>query len=150
MKPLIWFLCLFFSTSVTLASLGDGADSIESDRKALDGVAKATAAASDGSYTVQEMESNGNTIREYLTPDGKVFAVTWRGIKRPDLSVLLGSYFVEYTSADAKRTKSFGRQPVNIKTSHIVVRNGGHMRDLRGRAFVPNLVPAGVKVETLP
>ena len=151
MKPRYWFLCLSVLISARAsAALGDRESSVESDRKILQATAKATAASADASYTVHEMDSNGNTIREYVTTDGVVFAVTWQGIKRPDLSVLMGAYYSEYNSADQKREKSVGRQPVSVKTTNVVVRNAGHMRDIRGRAFVPNLVPAGVNVESLP
>ena len=41
-----------------------------------------------GSYSVQESTLGGVAVREYVLPNGVVFAVTWRGIKHPDLSLV--------------------------------------------------------------
>lgn len=145
-----FFLVLFLFPTVVVASLGGKSSSVENDRASLKATARASSAESSDLYSVQEMDDSGVTVREYLTKDDVVFAVTWRGIRKPDLSILLGSYYVEYQNADQARAKSVGRQPVNLKTTNIVVRRFGHMRDLRGRAYVPDLVPQGVNVEALP
>ncbi len=134
----------------SIAALGDRVTSIAIDRTALGATQKAVQKSAFG-YTSHEMIANGNIVREYVSGDGIIFAVTWQGTKRPDLSVLLGAYFEEYSSEDAKAPKSaVSRQPLSIKTSDIIVQHTGHMRDLRGRAFIPSLVPEGVNVEVLP
>src|SRR5690242_6741747 len=43
-------------------------------------------------YSVHTISTPIATIREYVDNNGNVFAVSWRGIRRPDLSVLLGSF----------------------------------------------------------
>lgn len=145
-----FFLILFLFPAAAVASLGGKSSSVENDRASLKATARASAAESNALYSVQEMDDSGVTVREYLTTDDVVFAVTWRGIRKPDLSILLGSYYVEYKKADQARAKSVGRQPVNLKTANMIVRRFGHMRDLQGKAYVPDLVPQGVNVEALP
>ena len=50
--------------------------------------------ASTTAYTVREShDTDGVTIREYVLPTNVVFAVTWQGPVRPDMTALLGSYF---------------------------------------------------------
>ncbi len=148
--PLSLFIAFFFTSFSfsAFAALGDRESSIAIDQKML----KASSARSTqkASYTVHEMSSNGSLIRQYVSADGIVFAVTWQGMKRPDLSVLLGNYFTEYTDQNALRVKGVGRQPVEVKSANVVVRHSGHMRNLTGRAFLPDLVPVDVNVGSLP
>src|SRR5271156_4206175 len=68
------------------ASLGGDAASIQSDQFQMQGSRAITAAQS---YTVHEIQAaTGTTVREYLSPQGKVFAVTWPGPRMPDLRQL--------------------------------------------------------------
>jgi hypothetical protein len=50
---------------------------------------------------------------------------------------------------DARRPRMTTRQPVNIQTSKIMVKKGGHMRDIKGIAVINDQLPAGVTVEEL-
>lgn len=97
-------------------------------------------------FTVKRIASaTGLVVREYVSPSGTVFAVSWHGPTPPDLRTLLGSYFGEYTAAAAKAPLRPGRRYLALKTqSGAVIQTGGHMRDLRGRAFIPSLFPSGV------
>ena len=36
---------------------------------------------------------DGAVVREYVSPEGKVFAISWHARVIPDLAQLLGSYF---------------------------------------------------------
>ena len=48
-------------------------------------------------YSVHEISrDDGTLIREYVSPAGKVFGVSWKGPSLPDLSQLLGSNFAEF------------------------------------------------------
>lgn len=100
-------------------------------------------------YSVHTMSTPVATIREYVDNNGNVFAVSWQGIKRPDLSVLLGSFYEEYNNIDSRRARMITRQPVSIQTSRIMVRKGGHMRNITGIAVISDQIPSGVKVEEL-
>jgi hypothetical protein len=95
-------------------------------------------------YSVHTVESGGNSVREYLSSDGTVFAVAWEGLSSPDLSQLFGDYYVEYAETLKKERKRKGRAPREIQASHIVVRHFGHMHAVRGVAYIPSLIPAGI------
>jgi hypothetical protein len=130
------------------AELGGSVDSITSDSKALSAVRSATTAGR--TYTVHEITSDANTVREYASPDGIVFAIAWNGMTRPDLSILLGSYDAEYQTALKKTPRQPGRRHVqSIRTDRIVVEQWGRMRSMQGRAYVPALVPQEVRIDEI-
>jgi len=86
-------------------------------------------------------------IREYVTPAGKVFGVSWTGPTIPDLSQLLGSYNAEYQNT--LRAKPGRRRVAVVHNPDLVVENGGHMRAFHGRAYLESMLPAGVPPETV-
>ena len=130
------------------AALGDHEQVVSSDAIKL----KSTRAAivqKTASYSVHEMETPIAKIREYIDNNGMVFAVSWMGIRRPDLSVLLGSFYEEYNNIDSRRARMITRAPVSIQTSRIQVRKSGHMRAIEGLAVITDQLPAGVRMEDL-
>jgi hypothetical protein len=129
------------------ATLGEGADSIVRDRKALS--AKQLSTTCHASYTIQEIASEATTIREYLTLSGVVFAIAWNGLVNPDLTTLLGSYAGEFEEAKQQSPSSPGQRQLTVRSNRVVVETGGHMRDLRGRAYLPALLPGGVSVDEI-
>jgi hypothetical protein len=129
------------------AALGEPASSIAEDRKALRAAARATVSR-DG-YSVEEMQSGGVTLREYVSPDGRVFAIAWDGLAHPDLKPLLGSYAGEYEAASAAAPRAPGRRSHRLRSDRLVVERWGHMRDRHGRAYAPALVPAGVELDAI-
>ncbi len=129
------------------ATLGEAADSVTTERKALS--AAQGAATAPRSYKVQEIVSDSTTIREYISPNDIVFAIAWNGLTNPDLTQLLGSYAEEYNQAMQKTPRKHGRRFNRVKTNRLVVEKWGHMRNLQGRAFVPNLIPPGVSVDDI-
>lgn len=101
-------------------------------------------AAFDG-YTVNEVRTGaGGVIREYVSPQGVVFGISWRSPIMPDLHVMLGEYFPAFEQA-ATDSRSTGRRgPIAIDRADLFLQSGGQMRDYRGRAYVPALLPANV------
>lgn len=96
-------------------------------------------------YNVQQIQlPTGVLVREYIAPTGKVFAVAWEGPVLPDLQQVLGSYFPQYL--EAARSGQAGRGALTIQQPDLVVLSGGHMRAFFGKAYVPQLLPAGVGV----
>ena len=81
------FLCFTLSVSIpmiaqkTLAALGEPAESIAKDSKALSAARRA--ATTHTRYTVQEIVSGDNIVREYVSPSGIVFAIAWNGLTHP-------------------------------------------------------------------
>jgi hypothetical protein len=138
------------------AGLGGDASSIDSDAAAMRGTmsqpsTSAESAETTSSYSVRSFVSaNGATVREYSAPSGPVFGVAWEGRRPPDLSVLLGSYYSEYTSAAATTPRRHSNlHHAVIKGPNSVVVMSGHMGHLVGRAYVPNLAPAGVDAKAV-
>ncbi len=144
-------LCALVASSATMlptrafAALGGDLGSVERDRAKM---AAAITVRQMGLFSVHEMTSDtGTTVREFATPQGKVFAVTWQGPFHPDYQQILGTYFAQLQQATAQRRTR--RAPVLIETPGFVFQSYGHFRDLSGRAYDPQLVPAGVGVEDI-
>ncbi len=155
MKPRIYSISLALALSLAMfataqraqATLGGSAGSVESDRKALSAVSRGTTAGNG--YTVQEIYSAANTVREYVSPSGVVFGVAWNGLVYPDITQLLGSYTGEYQKALQQTPRQKGSRHLQVKSSGVVVEQWGHMRDLRGRAYAPALIPSGVSIDAI-
>ena len=129
------------------AALGGSVESVAADQVKFQ--AKRQTAGMPG-YTVHEISrDDGGVIREYVTPAGKVFGISWSGPALPDLSQLLGSYSTEFHNTLLAQPKSFGRRPVAVHNSDLVVETGGHMRAFQGRAYVNSMLPAGVSADTV-
>jgi len=134
------------------ASLGGDVGSIQADQVKLQGTRQTTAKAA---YTVHEIQAaSGTVVREYLSADGKVFAVTFRGPFLPDIRQILGNYFEQYSTArqaqaaqnpNARRA----RRPIVVDEPGLNVQIGGHPRSFAGRAYVPGMLPGGVQLEEI-
>jgi hypothetical protein len=133
---------------LAFATLGGSLDSVQADQAHF----KANLKITDGSvFTVHELTTPTNIeVREYISPGGRVFGVTWRGPFIPDMQQLLGGYFEQYAlAAKAERERHVGRTPLNVKLPGLVVQTGGHMRAFFGRAYDPELLPAGASPDDL-
>lgn len=99
-------------------------------------------------YSVQETQNaDGVTVREYVLPDRIVFAVTWQGPVRPDMSALLGSYFPSFANPPASRPQGSGAL---IQTDgDFRIESFGRKGHFFGKAYLPALIPAGVNVDAL-
>lgn len=130
------------------ASLGGDAASIQADQLHMQG--SRTTKASDA-YTVHEIQAaTGTVVREYLSPEGKVFALAWNGPRLPDLRQVLGSYFEQYRAAvQSQSGPRMARRPVMINQPGLVVQIGGHVGAFSGRAYVPEMLPSGVRAEEI-
>ncbi len=135
------------SMEEALAALGESADSITTDQRALSAARRSTTAAPG--YTIEEVTSDAVSVREFVSSSGTIFALAWNGLVRPDLTVLLGSYADEYESARSNTQRTPGRRNSRVKTQRVVVETWGHMRDLHGRAYAPALVPQGVDIDEI-
>lgn len=142
-------LILLKLTLPAFAALGEDRGVVESEKSKLN-VAKGIQTTDTDDYSMLTMQSPTVTVNQYANAQGQIFAVTWRGLSHPDLSVLLGSHFNDFQAIRQTMKRVPGRRPVVVKTGKIIVRQFGHMRDLRGIAYQAELVPAGVNPETLP
>jgi hypothetical protein len=141
------------SPSPAHAALGESADSVAADAASFNANAvrhtsrSALNAPAVVAYTVEQMTTaSGIAVNEYVGPDASVFAVTWRGRRPPNLSMLLGSYFAQYQeAANAGGLTAHGLHHASVRGSEVVVEMAGHMRDMSGRAFLPAMLPHGVE-----
>jgi len=145
-------LSLGFSVLVCLAPsfavLGGDVSSVQADQAHINASLHVIQAQN---YTIHELRSpSGTVLREYASPGGKVFAVTWQSPALPDLKQLLGSHFEEFQQAAAQAQGSrVGRGPLIIQLPRLVVELGGHMRAFVGRAYLPDQLPSNVRVEEI-
>jgi hypothetical protein len=129
-------------------SLGGDTASIQADQIHLQGSRQTIAGQS---YTVHEIQAAGGTVvREYASSSGKVFGIAWHGPWPPDLRQLLGGYFEQYAQAvNAGSGARRGRRPILIEQPGLVVQISGHPRAFAGVAYVPEMLPANVRVEDI-
>ncbi len=130
------------------ASLGGSVQSVAQDRVAMNAQVSVAHLAS---YTVEEMRAPyGTVVDEYVTSEGTVFAVTWRGQFPPSMQQILGKYFQEYSDAlQTQRPQGYGHHPLNIQERGLVVQTFGHMGAYYGRAYLPDVIPAGVRADQI-
>ena len=141
-------LAMLVVPSSAKASLGGDINSVQADRAVLRGTLKSTP---EANYSVQQIRMpNGVTVREYVSPSGSVFGVSWQGPTRPNLPQVLGAYFSTFTKAISPKMRfQLVRGPVRIQANGLVVEMSGHMRWYVGRAYVQQMIPAGVRQEEI-
>ena len=122
------------------AVLGGSAESVVADQLKFQ-AKRAVVEMQDYTLRVISLD-DGTLIREYVTPAGKVFGVSWSGPTIPDLTQLLGSYNAEFQSA--VHAKTGRRRAAAVHDSDLVVESGGHMRAFYGRAYLNSMLPSGV------
>jgi hypothetical protein len=128
------------------ASLGANSASVRGDSAHMNGTLRSI---KNARYTIQEIQtSNGQTVREFVSPGGSVFAVAWEGPTTPDLQQLLGAYFEQFRQASEQRQHQ-SRGPLVIETPTLVVQQSGHLRAFRGRAYLPAALPSGVQASEI-
>jgi hypothetical protein len=132
------------------AGLGDTVASVQADRVSMKGQLRTR---SEPGYSVQEITAaNGVLVREFVSPSGVVFAVSWSGPAMPDLQQTLGTYFAQYrrtVAAQRAARQRAGHHHVEIRAPSLVVHAGGHMRQYFGMAYVPSLVPQNLSISDL-
>jgi hypothetical protein len=126
-----------------LAALGADEASVEADAAKMQGSDRITRR---DNYAIHEIQTpSGIIVREYVALSGKVFAVAWRGPRHPDTKQILGEHFERYGRA----ARAAHRRPIVVDDADLVIRSGGHMRAFFGEAYLPRLLPEGVRIEEL-
>ncbi len=136
-------------TSPAHATLGGKVATIDTDRARLS--ARMAAKAEHTTFTVHEMTLDSGTVaREFVRPDGTVFAVSWQGPQRPNLKQLFGdSYFSRFQSDNKSTARIRMRRALASTHSDFVVRTGGHSGAFWGFAYLPQTAPGGFPIQTL-
>lgn len=146
MKNAVAFVLIFFLQSVpSWAVLGQPVASVHTDQQRMRGEVRAVA---HQGYSIQQITApDGGVVKEYVSPVGMVFALSWQTRTMPNLQQLMGSYFPEFQQA--ARSKSRRRRGVVTRSNQLVVESGGHMRAFHGRAYVPALFPPNVPLSVI-
>ena len=131
--------CLFLVSLPAAAALGENADTVLADQARMQATLQIT---SNATFAVHRMLlPSGTTVREYVSPAGMVFALSWEGPAMPELQPLLGRYFEAYV--EALKTQSSGGARA-MRQAGLVVQTGGHMRAYVGRVIVAAMLPRGL------
>jgi hypothetical protein len=142
------FLAAFYliaNASSVWAALGQSADSILADQTSMSATLTTR---NENGYLVYDLRApSGMTVREFISPSGRVFAIAWEGPFFPDLSRLLGNYREHYREMQEKRPAGSINAPTEDAT--LVVQSSGHLRAFAGRAYLPADVPTGMTLEAI-
>lgn len=140
-------LLLYASTPrPVLAILGESSATVKHDQARLNSTHRSQ---SEAGYTIHTLETPGLVIREYTSPDGMVFGLSWRqhtGLL--NLESLFGTYYGEYSQAVAQQARQSPRFQ-RIETDHLIVERGGRMGATWGRAWIVALLPPGIFKEQI-
>ncbi len=130
------------------AALGEKAASVATDQLRLKGQLRHS---TGSGYSVDEITTPAGTlVKEFISPAGIVFAVSWRGPAMPNLAQTLGSTYFDMLKTTQKSERGkLGRNHLQLRTPQLVIHAGGHMRLFYGVAYVPSLVPPNVSISNL-
>jgi hypothetical protein len=125
------------------AGLGEPQSSIEADSVRM---SARHALARTPQYTVHELKmADGSLLRQYVAGNGRVFAIRWNTLSKPDLSSLLGSAFADYRSAAQMAARQGGIQRhFRHDASDLVLQSDGHLHVYSGYAYRRSLLPPGL------
>ncbi len=142
-KALILISALTAAALPGWAALGGSVDTVATDQIKFQAKRAITQMRT---YNIHLISSNdGTVIKEYVTPAGKVFGVSWTGPAIPDLTQLLGTYSAEFQTT--VRAQPGRRKAGVVHNADLIVESTGHMRAFSGRAYVNSLLPSGVTAE---
>ena len=141
----ILVLLILVLSSLVWAGLGGDESSVQTDQARM---GASVAITRNSAYAVHELKTPGGpVVREYVSPSGTVFGVTWQGASKPDLRQLLGAHYEEVQQAVSSHGAHRG--PIVIHEPGLVFEMGGHMRAIAGRAYLPQLLPSGVQADAI-
>jgi hypothetical protein len=139
-------LILILAVAPGWAALGEPESSVSADGQFLRGQIREEV--HEGYRLHQITQAGGGVVREYVSPAGKVFGVSWQGPGVPNMQQLLGSYFPYLQQYAQAQTGRHGG-PLIIQKDNFVFTSGGHMRWYHGRAYVPSLLPTNLTPEVV-
>ena len=142
---LIFLIIVYLLPLRAFAALGGDGASVDADAAQM---RASKVVEQTGTYKVHQLKTeSGTMVREYVSPAGKVFAVSWQGPFVPDMQQLLGSYFDQYSAAvKASKESHVGRRPLNLQLPGLVVQMNGYAHNFHFRALIPQQVPAAANL----
>lgn len=102
-------------------------------------------------YSVHELQnSDGAHIQQYVGSDGRVFAVVWHTLYKPDLSSILGGSYPAYAQSARESARKAGIQRrFRHESLDVVVQATAHLNVFSGYAFRQSMLPAGFSLSTI-
>jgi hypothetical protein len=140
------------ATQPAWATLGEGADSIHADQMRLAGTRRQAAVAQAVGVQVHTItQADGSTIRQYVSPAGRVFAVAWNTHYKPRLSDLLGRHFEAYALAGrrAMQQRPGVLHQARLQQGDLVVESSAHLNAHVGRAYLRSQLPAASSTDAI-
>jgi hypothetical protein len=151
-RRLVFGLLLAFTALCSLtpahAGLGETERTIDEDRVRLHAQRSVE---NRYPYRVHALKtSDGSRIWQYVGAHGRVFAVTWQAMHKPDLSKLLGESSASYERATAQAAHRGGIQRHFLhEQNDVVVQSNAHLHKFSGVAYRPSLLPVGFDLTKL-
>jgi len=124
------------------AGLGDFENAVHTDKVRMQASHSVTAMPR---YSVHDLHNmDGAHIRQYVGSDGRVFAVAWRTLYKPDLSSLLGSSYPTFAQSARGSAHKVGIQRrFRHEGLDVVVQSTAHLNIFSGYAYRQSMLPAG-------
>ncbi len=147
-SPRRWLGLALLAAPLAWAGLGEAQGSIESERAQWHAQRSVAHAAQ---YSVHELKmADGSRVLQYVAGNGRVFAVRWNTLYKPDLSSLLGASFTSYSTAAREAASQGGIQRhFRHQSADLVVQSGGHLHVFAGYAYRPSLLPQGLSLQAM-
>ncbi|WP_343548693.1 DUF2844 domain-containing protein [Ralstonia sp.] len=99
-------------------------------------------------YTVHtDVTLQGVEIHQYVGPDGRVFAITWKGPTNPDLRALFGPEAFDKATHRQATSPRTGLHATMQRFDDLIVQAHAFAHQHQGRAWIPALIPVGVSPE---
>lgn len=146
--PCLLALALLLGAPLAWAGLGEPQSSIDGDGTRMHA---RHSVVGQNQYAVHELtKADGSRVRQFVARNGRVFAVSWNTLAKPDLSVVLGGAFPSYQGAAHAAARQGGIQrQLRHEGSDLVVQSSGHLHVYQGYAYRPSLLPQGLTLQTL-
>ena len=124
--------------------MGDEVKKIQDDKVLLK--AQSLKVIQKEKFSIYEIQVPEYKIREYVNSDRKVFAVAWSGFTHPQMKQVLSSYYDEFLEVAQNQKRTHGQRFRVVKTKNLTVMMSGHMRNLKGKAYLHKGLPLGVNI----
>lgn len=102
-------------------------------------------------YKRVEWSHNGKRLRQYASSDtGALFAFSWTGQADETVNQLLGSYAADLKKHDQEHPPRTGRIPYRkVDAGRVVFEFWNLPKMVKGRAYVPSLMPSTVTTDNI-
>ena len=156
--PVCMLVCALLCTlaaPAAHATLGEGAASIHVNQMRLAGTRRQAAAlgvlSAQGVQVHTLTQADGSTVRQYVSADGRVYAVAWNTRYKPRLSELLGTHFSAYAQAGrrAMQQRPGVLHQARLQQGDLVVESAAHLNAFVGRAYLRSRLPAATSPDAI-